>query len=55
MRAFYNTRRRHFSLGGISPRPYEQRCYEQATRANHQVPTEARQLQTPFDLCAGEA
>jgi putative transposase len=30
---FYNTRRRHTSLGGISPQNYEQRYYEQANAA----------------------
>lgn len=30
---FYNTRRRHSSLGGISPQAYEQRYYEQANAA----------------------
>ena len=30
---FYNTRRRHSSLGGISPKNYEQRYYEQAEAA----------------------
>jgi putative transposase len=30
---FYNTRRRHTSLGGISPQTYEQQYYEQANAA----------------------
>jgi putative transposase len=30
---FYNTRRRHSGLGGISPADYEQRYYEQANAA----------------------
>ena len=31
--AFYNTRRRHTSLGGQSPKDYETRYYEQANVA----------------------
>jgi putative transposase len=30
---FYNTRRRHSALGGISPKDYEQRYYEEANAA----------------------